>query len=120
VLYVAREDDPSNHHGALFRLHLSVFALAPESLVFVRSGAFNPAIFRVIYVRHLRERWQVDPAVFLSLIDLATGGSDRTIVDDWGDEAYAPRRILTATLKTIVSVRRKEARRKERQQARRR
>ena len=45
-------------------------------------------------------------------LDLAEGASHVTLVDDWGDEPYAPRRILAAALKQLAKSRRDEAKRK--------
>ncbi len=107
MLYVARQDDVARHHGAVFRVQESVFAPPDELLIFVRPGAFHlPASFRSAYLRHLRELWRRDPEAFLGLIALASGGSDLTLVDDWGDVDYAPRRILAAALKQIATRRR--------------
>ncbi len=115
MLYVARQDDPERHHGAVFRVQESVFAPPKDLLVFVRPGAFNSAIFRSAYLTHLRELWQRDPEELLGLVELASGGSDLTLVDDWGDVDYAPRRILAA-LKQIATTRRDAARRAQRRQ----
>ncbi len=116
MLYVARQDDMEHHHGGVFRVQESVFAPPEDLLIFVRPGAFNPAIFRTAYLEHLRELWQRDPEAFLGLIELAGGGADLTLVDDWGDEAHAPRHILAATLKQIAATRRDGERRAQRRQ----
>ena len=55
-----------------------------------------------------------DPQAFLGLIELASGGADLTLVDDWGDVDYAPRRILATTLKQIAATQRDIARRAQR------
>ncbi len=116
ALYVARQDDSDRHRGAVFRVQGSVFAPPEDLLVFVRPGAFNPAIFRTASLEHLRGLWQRDPQAFLTLIELASGGSDLTLVDDYGDADYAPRRILAAALKQIAATRRDTARRAQRRQ----
>jgi len=114
VLSLAREDEPERHRGTGLRLQHSVFA-PPEALsVFVRPGAFNDRIFRVGSVDHLRDLWRRDPGAFLTLLELATGGQDLTLVDDFGDEDDAPRRIPGAAPEQIARARRDEARRKAR------
>jgi hypothetical protein len=61
--------------------------------------------------------WRRDPGASLTLIELATGGSDLTLVDDFGDADYAPRRILAAALKQLAATRRDEERRQARRSA---
>jgi hypothetical protein len=114
VLYVAREDEPERHRGTVVRVHRSVFAPSAEDLRFVRPGASDSASFRVVYVRRLRELWRADPEAFLTLIELASGGQDLTLTDDFGDVDYAPRRILAAALKQLAKTQRDEARRRAR------
>jgi hypothetical protein len=120
-LYLAREDEPERHRGTVLRIHESVFAPSEGSLRFVRPGAFNVDVWRLSYTRHLRELWRSDPEgdpeAFLGLIELASGGGDVTLVDDFGDADYAPRRILGAALKQIARSRRDEALRKARRAA---
>ncbi len=116
MLYVARQDDTERHHGGVFRVQESVFAPPEELLIFVRSGAFNPAIFCTMYLTHQRALWQQDPQAFLGLIELASGGSDLTLVDDWGDVDDAPRRILAAAPEQIAATRRDTERRAQRRQ----
>jgi hypothetical protein len=48
------------------------------------------------------------------VIDLASGGTDCTITDAYGDAAHAPRRILATALKQFAKTQRDEARRRER------
>ena len=116
MLSVARQDDGARHHGAVFRIHESVFAPPDELLIFVRPGAFHPASVRSAYLKHLRELWRRDPQAFLGLVALASGGSDLTLVDDWGDVEYTPRRILAAALKQIATSRRDRERWAQRRQ----
>jgi hypothetical protein len=77
VLYVARQDDGERHHGGVFRMRESVFAPPEDLLIFVRPGAFNPAIFRSMYLDPLRGLWRHDPAAFLGLHALADHGARR-------------------------------------------
>ena len=71
VRSVARQDDTARHHGGVFRVQESVFAPLEDLLIFVRPGAFNPAIFRSMYLDHLRGLWQRDPQAFLGLVQFA-------------------------------------------------
>jgi hypothetical protein len=114
VLSVGREDEPERQRGTVLWVHQSVFAPSEDALRFARPGASDPASFRVVYVRRLRELWRRDPGAFLMLIELATGGQDLTLTDDYGDADYAPRRILAAALKQLAKTRRDEARRRAR------
>jgi hypothetical protein len=59
-----------------------------------------------VYTDEPRALWRLDPRAFLTLIELASGGQDVTLVDDFGDEDYAPRRILGAVLKQLARTRR--------------
>ena len=68
--------------GIVVRLHRSVFA-APAARRFSPPETRSPAAFRVVYLRHLRALWQRDPRAFLDLLDLAGGGADVTLVDDF-------------------------------------
>jgi hypothetical protein len=115
VLYLAREDEPERHRGVVVRLQDGVFAPSESALRLVRPGAFHVGVWRRVYTDELRALWRRDPGAFLTLIELATGGNDLTLVDDFGDEDYAPRRILAAALKQIAKTRRDEARRRARQ-----
>jgi hypothetical protein len=114
VLYVAREDRPERHRGIVVRLHRggSVFAPPAAALRFQRPETRSPAAFRVVYLRHLRALWRRAPRAFLDLLDLAGGGADVTLVDDFGDAPAAPRTLLAAALKQLAKTRRDEARRK--------
>jgi hypothetical protein len=128
VLYLARDDEPERHRGTVFSLERSVFAPSESALRFVRPGAFHVGTWRLVYTDELRALWRRDPEAFLTLIELASGGNDLTLVDGWGDEDYAPRRrhpprrvrregtrrILAAVLKQIARTRRDEARRRAR------
>ncbi len=117
MLYVAREDEPARHRGVVFRLQDSVFAPPEHVRRCVRPGAVNVDGFRVEYLRYLRALWRNDPEAFLGLLERATGGADLTLVDDYGDADYAPRRILAAALKQLAKSRRDEARRQARRSA---
>jgi hypothetical protein len=103
VLYVARHDEPTRHHGTVLHVHESAFAPRPDSLAYYHLGSLTATAFRIGYVEHLRHLWRQDRQAFLDLIDLATGGRDLTLVDHWGDEAHAPRKILAAALKQIAN-----------------
>ncbi len=111
ALYVARQDDSARHCGAVFCLHASVFAPPPAVVRAHRLGDLDAAAFRVVYLEHLLELWRSDAAAFLALLARTGGGNDLTLVDDWGDEAHAPRHILAAALKRIAATQRDGARR---------
>jgi hypothetical protein len=68
--------------------------------------ATNPDVRRLSSIRHRREFWRSDREAFLTLIELATEG---TLVDDFGDVDYAPRRIPGTALKRLAKTRRGEA-----------
>ncbi len=116
ALYVARRDDVAHHCGAVFRLHESVFAPPPAAVRAHRQGDLDNAAFRIVYLEHLLDLWRSDSAVFFALFARAGGGNDLTLVDDWGDEAHAPRHILAAALKQIAAVQRDTERRALRRQ----
>ncbi len=116
MLYVARQDDTKGHHGGVFRLHESVFAPPPAAVGAHRLGRLDATAFRIVYLEHLLDLWRRDPAAFLTLLAGASSGSDLTLVDDWGDEAHAPRHILAATLKQLAATRRDTERRAQRRQ----
>ena len=78
------------------------------------EGAVHVAGWRRAYTDELRALWRRDPDAFLTLIDLASDGQDVTLVDDFGDEDDAPRRILGAVLKQLARTRRAAARRGQR------
>ena len=117
MLYVAREDEPERHRGVVLRLQDSVFAPPEHVRRCVRPGAVNVDGFRVEYLRYLRALWRRDPGAFLTLVELASGGQDLTLVDDYGDADYAPRKILAAALKQLAKTRRDEERRRARRAA---
>jgi hypothetical protein len=114
VLYLARADEPARHRGVVVRLQDTVFAPPAGALRFVRPDVFDVDGWRLAYTRHLRELWRSDWAAFLTLLELATGGGDLTLVDGFGDVDYAPRRILGAALKQIARTQRDEALRRAR------
>ncbi len=126
MLYVARQDDPARHRGTVVLLHESAFAPPPDAVREHRLGRLSAAAFRSTYLDHLQALWRQDPEAFLRLIALASGESGTialtsgkgclTLVDDWGDEAHAPRHILAATLKQIAATRRDGERRALRRQ----
>ncbi len=126
TLYVARQLELARHHGTVFRLHESVFAPPPDAVQDHRLGRLSAAAFRSLYLDHLQTLWRQDPEAFLRLIALASGASGAiartsgkgrlTLVDDWGDEAHAPRHILAAALKQIAATRRDGERRAQRRQ----
>ena len=118
---MARQDDTVRQHGIVVRVHASVFAPPQDAVRDHRLGHLSAAAFRSIYLDHLQTLWRQDPAAFLRLIALASGESGAialtsgkgrlTLVDDWGDEAHAPRHILAAALKQIAATQRDRARR---------
>jgi hypothetical protein len=116
VLYVARQDDLDRHHGVVFQLHESVFAPPQGAIRDHRLGRLSATAFRSLYLDHLQALWRQDPEAFLCLIALASGKGRLTLVDDWGDEAQAPRRILAASLKQLAATRRDGERRAQRRQ----
>jgi hypothetical protein len=112
VLYLARADAPERHRGTVLRLEQSVFAPAAWEDTRRRTDrssgpgrAADPMAFRIAYVAQLRALWRRDPGAFLRVIDQATGDHDVTLVDGWGDEPHAPRRILATALKQIARTR---------------
>lgn len=123
---MARQDDPARHRGAVVRLQESVFAPPEAAVAAHRLGTLSATAFRIVYLDHLLALWRQDPEAFLRLIALASGESGAiaftsgqgclTLVDDWGDEAHAPRHILAAALKQIATRRRDGERRARRRQ----
>jgi hypothetical protein len=73
----------------------------------------------VAYTDHLRDLRRRDRGAFLTLIGLASGGQDLTLVDGFGDAAHAPRRLLAAAPEQLAKTRRDEARRRGRRSAQR-
>ena len=114
MLYAARADDSERHRGAVVRVEASAFAPSTLLLRDLASGAVDGAAFARRYVWELRQLWHRDRQPFLDVIELASGGTDCTITDGYGDAPHAPRRILTAALKQIAATQRSEARRRER------
>lgn len=117
MLYVAREDEPERHRGAVVRVEASPFAPSELLLRDLASTAVDGAGFARRSVWELRRPWLRDRRVFLDTIALATGGTDCTLTDAYGDAPRAPRRILAAALKQTVASQRDEARRKARRPA---
>jgi hypothetical protein len=87
---------------------------AAHRLLPLEPDARNRALLRLAHTDELRALWRRDPDAFRTLIELASGGQDVTLVDDCGDEDYAPRRVLGAVLKQLACPRRDEALRRER------
>jgi hypothetical protein len=117
MLYVAAADDPAQLRGVVVRVEASPFAPSALLLRDLASGAIDGAAFARRYVWELRQLWHRDRQSFLDVIDLASGGTDCTITDAYGDVGHAPRRILTAALKQTAATQRAEARRKARRAA---
>ena len=114
MLYVAREDEPEGHRGVLVRVEASPFAPSSMLLRDFASGAVDGQAFTRRSIWELRQLWNRDRQVFLEVIDLATRGTDCTVVDAYGDVAHAPRRVLATALKQIAKTQRDEARRRAR------
>jgi hypothetical protein len=112
VLYVARADEPARHRGAVVRVEASPFAPSLRLLRDLGAGRLDGPAFARAYLGELRHRWGLDPQPFLDLLALAAGRTDGTLVDAWGDEPYAPRRVLAAALKQLAEARRDEERRR--------
>jgi hypothetical protein len=101
----------------VIRVRDSVFAPSEAALRFARpdaAGAGRVGAWRLAYSDELRALWRRDPDAFRTLAELASGDQDVKLVDDCGDEDYAPRRILGAVLKQLARSRRDEALRRER------
>ena len=114
MLYVAREDEPERHRGVIVRVEASPFAPSAMLLRDFASGAVDGQAFTRRYIWELRQLWNRERRVFLDVIGLATGGTDYTVVDGYGDVAHAPRRTLATAIKQTAKTQRDEARRRER------
>ena len=112
--YVAREDEPERHRGVIVRVEASPFAPSAMLLRDFASGAVDGQAFTRRYIWELRQPWNRERRVFLDVIGLATGGTDCTVVDGYGDVAHAPRRTLATAIKQTAKTQRDEARRRER------
>jgi len=112
VLYLAREDEPARHRGAVLHVAASPFAPSPRLLQDLGNGRLDGEAFAGRYLRELRGRWERDPRPFLDVLAAAGDGADCTLVDAWGDEPHAPRRILAAALRQIAATQRSAARRR--------
>jgi hypothetical protein len=105
VLYLARGDETGRHRGEVVVIERSSFAPSDRLLEDYRNGVVDGAGFTRRYRWDLRALWGRDREAFLRLIAGATGGADATLVDGWGDEPHAPRRILAEALRRIVRAR---------------
>jgi len=114
VPYVAREDEPERHRGVVVRVEAS--ALAPSALLLrdYAHGVVDGTGFMRRYIWELRQLWNRERRTFFDVIELASGGTDCTVVDAYGDAPHAPRRILATALYQIAKSQRDEARRRER------
>jgi hypothetical protein len=106
VLYLARADERARHRGTVVVIEQSPFAPSARLLEDYRNGVVDGAGFVRRYRWDLRALWGRDREVFRRLIAGATGGADATLVDGWGDEPHAPRRVLAAALRRVVRARR--------------
>ena len=114
MLYVAREDEPERHRGVIVRVEASPFAPSAMLLRDFASGVVDGQAFTRRYIWELRQLWNRERRVFLDVIGLATGGTDCTVVDGYGDVAHAPRGTLATAIKQTAKTQRDEARRRER------
>ncbi len=117
MLYVARDDDPARHRGAIVQVESSPFAPSALLLRDHANGVLDGAGFTRRYIWELRQLWRRDRQAFLDVIELASGGTDCTITDDYGDAPHAPRRILAATVKQLAASQRAAERRTARRAA---
>ena len=106
MLYLARGDETGRHRGEVVVIEKSPFAPSDRLLEDYRNGVVDGAGFTRRYRWDLRALWGRDREPFLRLIAGATGGADATLVDGWGDEPHAPRRILADALRRVVRARR--------------
>jgi hypothetical protein len=111
MLYLAREDEPERHRGVVVRVEASPFAPSALLLRDHAVGVVDDQGFTRRYIWELRQLWNRDRRTFLGVIELASGGTDCTVTDGYGD---APRRILATALKQLARTQRDEARRRER------
>jgi hypothetical protein len=109
VLYLARRDDPERHRGLVVAVEESVFAPTADAVAYRRLGSLSGPAFALGYRERLRGLRAADPALFRDLVALARAG-DVTLVDGWGDDEWAPRRILAGFLKRVAWEQRQEAR----------
>jgi hypothetical protein len=114
VLYVARDDEPERHQGVIVRVESSRFAPSDRLVEDFSNGVVDGVGFTRRYIWELRQLWHRERQVFLEVIHLATGGTNCTVVDGYGDAPYAPRRTLATALKQIAKTQRDEARRRAR------
>jgi hypothetical protein len=119
VLYVARDDEPERHYGVIVRVETSSFAPSTRLLEDFGSGAVDGQGFTRRSIWELRQLWHRERQTFLEVLELATGGTDCTVVNAYGDVPHAPRRVLATALKQIAATQRAEAKRRARQAARR-
>ena len=91
MLYLAGRDNPGPSRGTVIRIEGSPFAPDDRLLEDDGSRATDGEGFARRIVWQWRVRWKADPSVFLDLITLASGGTDVTLCDGWGDgPARAP------------------------------
>ena len=110
VLYLASADETGRHRGTVVVIEESPFAPPARLLEDYRNGVVDGAGFVRRYRWDLRTLWGRDRGAFLGLIAGATGGADLTLVDGWGDEPHAPRRVLAAALRRVAGAGRKPPR----------
>jgi hypothetical protein len=109
VLYLARPDERERHRGLVVVVEDSVFAPDADAVYYRRLGSLSGPAFAFGYREKLRGLREADPALFCDLVALAQRG-DVTLVDGWGDDPWAPRRVLAGVLKRVAWEQRQERR----------
>ncbi|HEV2123661.1 MAG TPA: hypothetical protein VGW38_12905 [Chloroflexota bacterium] len=104
MLYLARGGDTERYRGAIIHIEASQFAPEEANIAAYRNGRISGPQFRDAYLRQLWSLWQRDRIMFVDLIDLIST-ADITLVDRWGDEPWAPRRVLAAVLGQLAQQR---------------
>ena len=109
MLYLARRDEPERHRGLVVVVEDSVLAPDEGAVAYRRLGSLSGPAFAIHYREQLRGLRAADPALFRDLVALARAG-DVTLVDGWGDDEWAPRRVLAGFLRRVAWEQRQEAR----------
>jgi hypothetical protein len=102
MLYLAGHDAPVPSRGTVIHIEVSPFAPNERLLENFGRRATDGEGFARRLLWQWSEQWKMDPSVFLDLIALASGGTDVTLCDGWGNVPYAPRRVLADVLQRIA------------------
>jgi hypothetical protein len=101
MLILARADEVDRHRGLVVHIEESPFAPDPDSVRYHALGSLIGAAFALGYRERLRELLRRSPELFVGLVTAARAG-DVTLVDGWGDEQWAPRRLLAGALRRVA------------------